>query len=130
MAELCKIHTSIKREIAICNSTWGHVKIIYSYFRKWELGDFHWRDTSVQIHFLWNNIYFSTKCLISMSMTLFSKGKKWPPNGRRRKIPKMIFLKCFHNNHFFLNIKEVPLKHLTLSTYGKTEQLDYIAKRK
>lgn len=87
MAELCEIHTSIKREMVIYNSTWGHVKIIYSYFRKCELDNFYWRDTSVQIHFLWYNIYFSTKDLISMSMTLFSKGKKWP-NGRLREIPK------------------------------------------
>lgn len=85
MSESCKIHTSIKRDMFVHNSTWGHVKIIYSYFRKWELDDFHWRDTSLQIYFLLN-IYFSTKCLISMSVTSFSKGKRWP-KGRRRKIP-------------------------------------------
>lgn len=57
----------------VCNSTWGHVKIIYAYFRKQESDDFHWGGTSLQIYFLLN-IYFSTTCLISMSVTLFSKG--------------------------------------------------------
>lgn len=42
----------------------------------------------------------------------------------------MIFLMCFHNNNFSLNIKEVTLIHLTLDTEWKTEKLDYIAKRK
>lgn len=45
-------------------------------------------------------------------------------------MPKMIFLKCFCNNHFSLNIKEITLIHLTLTTDWKTASVDYTAKRK
>lgn len=43
---------------------------------------------------------------------------------------KMIFLKCFCNNYFFLNIKEIIFIYFILIIDWKIVSVDYMVKRK